>query len=124
MAMEHNGDAYACDHFVYPEYLLGNIRSKHIGQMIATDRLVIFGEAKRDLLPQYCKQCDYRFACHGECPKHRFMQTPDGEPGLSYLCSGYRKFFAQVHPYMQFMADELQAQRSPANVMEWVKKMN
>jgi radical SAM additional 4Fe4S-binding domain len=119
--MEHNGDVYSCDHFVYPEYHLGNILSTPLAQMVGSNRQVAFGNSKRGTLPQYCIHCDYRFACNGECPKHRFMLTPDGEPGLSYLCNAYKEFFAHVHPYMQIMADELMAQRPPANVMEWAR---
>jgi uncharacterized protein len=78
-----------------------------------------FGEAKRDALPRYCRECDVRFACNGECPKHRFTRTPEGEFGLNYLCAGYKMFFHHVAPYMEFMANELRNQRPPANVMQW-----
>ncbi len=123
-AMEHNGDLYSCDHFVYDEYLLGNIRKTHILDMVKSDRQQKFGRDKRDTLPRYCFECDYRFACHGECPKNRIIKTPDGEPGLNYLCPAFKMFFAHVHPYMQFMADELKAKRAPANVMQWVKRLD
>ncbi len=76
-----------------------------------------FGADKNDTLPQYCRACEVRFACNGECPKHRFLTTPDGEPGLNYLCAGYKMFFNHIHPYMRFMADELRHQRAPANIM-------
>ncbi len=79
-----------------------------------------FGDAKESTLPKYCRECDVRFACNGECPKHRFLTTPDGEPGLNYLCAGYKMFFHHIDPYMRFMAAELAAQRAPANVMRWV----
>jgi uncharacterized protein len=123
-AMEHNGDLYSCDHFVYEEYKLGNIRETHILDMVRSERQKKFGRDKRDTLPRYCFECEYRFACHGECPKNRISLTPDGEEGLNYLCSSYKAFFAHVHPYMQFMADELKAKRAPANVMEWVKRLD
>jgi uncharacterized protein len=123
-AMEHNGDLYSCDHFVYDEYLLGNIRDTHILDMIKSDRQQKFGRDKRDTLPRYCFECEYRFACHGECPKNRISKTPDGESGLNYLCPAFKMFFAHIHPYMQFMADELKAKRAPANVMQWVKRLD
>ncbi len=81
-----------------------------------------FGTDKRDKLPRYCLECPVRFACNGECPKHRFLKTPDGEPGLNYLCEGYKRFFTHIDPYMQFMANELRHQRPPANVMRWVRE--
>ena len=81
-----------------------------------------FGLHKRDSLPRYCRECDVRFACNGECPKHRFILTPDGEPGLNYPCAGYKIFFKHVDPYMKFMANELRHQRPPANVMAWVQE--
>jgi len=124
LAIEHNGDVYSCDHFVYPEYLLGNIAEKSLVEMVASDTQYYFGEKKLTSLPQFCIGCEYRFVCHGECPKHRFMQTPDGEEGLSYLCSAYKKFFAHVHPFMQFMGDELSKKQAPANVMGWVKQLD
>ncbi len=124
MVMEHNGDVFSCDHFVYPEYFLGNILNESLTEMAGSDRQKQFGKDKRDKLPRYCFECEYRFCCHGECPKHRFMKTPEGQEGLNYLCPAYKIFFAHVHPYMQFMADELKAKRPPANVMEWVKLLD
>lgn len=124
MVMEHNGDLFSCDHFVYPEYFLGNIMKKPLTEMVSSERQKQFGKDKRDKLPRYCFECEYRFACHGECPKHRFAITPDGQEGLNYLCPAYKIFFSHVHPYMQFMADELKAKRAPANVMEWVKRID
>jgi serine-type anaerobic sulfatase-maturating enzyme len=121
-AMEHNGDLYSCDHFVYPDYKLGNIMEDKLLAMVLSERQKKFGRDKRDKLPRYCFECEYRFACHGECPKHRFTKTPDGDPGLNYLCPSYKLFFSHVHPYMQFMADELKAKRAPANVMQWVNR--
>ena len=124
MVMEHNGDIYTCDHFVYPEYYIGNLLKTSLKEMASSEKQKQFGKDKRDKLPRYCFECEYRFACNGECPKHRFMLTPDGQEGLNYLCPSYKRFFAHVHPYMQFMADELKAKRAPANVMEWVKMMD
>jgi len=122
MAIEHNGDLYSCDHYVYPSYKLGNILDKPLGSIISSEIQVKFGNDKWDKLPKYCLECDVRFACHGECPKHRFINTPDGESGLNYLCAGYKKFFHHIDPYMRFMADELRHQRAPANVMTWAKE--
>ncbi|HVC90504.1 MAG TPA: anaerobic sulfatase-maturation protein [Acidobacteriaceae bacterium] len=121
MAVEHNGDLYSCDHFVYPEHRLGNIMEVPLGEMAMSPRQAKFGQDKNDTLPKYCRQCEVRFACNGECPKHRFATTPDGEPGLNYLCAAYKKFFTHVDPYMQFMAAQLRQQRAPANVMEWAR---
>lgn len=124
VVIEHNGDVYSCDHYVYPEFKLGNILDKTLPDMIRSDEQYRFGNYKLQSLPEYCIGCEYRFACHGECPKHRFEKTPDGEFGLNYLCKAYKMIFAHVHPYMQFMGDELKKKRAPANVMEWVKKMD
>ena len=107
VALEHNGDLYSCDHFVEPKHLLGNIRKVHMLQLVSSDQQRRFGNAKRDTLPRYCRECDVRFACHGECPKNRFIATPDGEPGLNYLCAGYKAFFHHVDRPMRLMADLL-----------------
>lgn len=120
LAIEHCGDVYSCDHFVYPENRLGNIMDSPLETLVNSDQQRSFGEAKETTLPEYCRQCDVRFACNGECPKHRFMKTPDGEPGLNYLCAGYKTFFRHIDPYMRFMAAELAARRAPANVMQWI----
>lgn len=120
--MEFNGDVYACDHFVFPEYRLGNIHTRSLTEMMYSERQLKFGTDKYDKLPGQCKNCEFLFTCYGECPKNRFLHTADGEPGLNYLCRGYRKFFAHVAPYMDFMKKELLAQRPPANVMEWAKQ--
>ena len=120
--MEFNGDVYSCDHFVFPQYKLGNIYSKTLVEMMYGERQQKFGLAKRDSLPTQCKECPYLFACNGECPKNRFCKTKDGEPGLNYLCQGYYRFFDHVAPYMDFMKRELQAKRAPANVMEAIRK--
>jgi uncharacterized protein len=120
LAIEHSGDLYSCDHFVYPENRLGNIMESALASLAGSEQQQRFGEAKESTLPHYCRECDVRFACNGECPKHRFLNTPDGEAGLNYLCAGYKMFFHHVDPYMRFMATELAAQRPPANVMRWV----
>jgi uncharacterized protein len=122
MVLEHNGDLYNCDHFVYPLNRLGNIRESTIRGMAQSFEQFTFGNNKMLKLPAYCINCEYRFACHGECPKHRFEFTPDGQRGLNYLCKAYKMFFSYVHPYMQYMGDELAARRSPANVMPWAEK--
>lgn len=114
--MEYNGDVYSCDHFVFPEYKLGNIRTHTLVEMMYSDRQQKFGQAKYDSLPSQCKNCEFLFACNGECPKNRFAFTANGEPGLNYLCAGYKRFFKHVAPYMEFMKNELKAGRAPANV--------
>lgn len=116
--MEYNGDVYSCDHFVFPEYKLGNIRTHTLVEMMYSERQEKFGQAKYNSLPRQCKECEFLFACNGECPKNRFAVTADGEPGLNYLCSGYKRFFRHVAPYMEFMKKELEAGRPPANVMK------
>lgn len=116
--MEFNGDVYSCDHFVFPEFKLGNIYEKSLIEMMYSEKQIQFGQQKRDSLPNKCKECNYLFACNGECPKNRFLTTEDGEPGLNYLCKGYYQFFNHVAPYMDFMKKELLAERPPANVMK------
>ena len=120
--MEFNGDVYSCDHFVFPEYKLGNIRTQTLTQMLYSPRQDEFGAMKINSLPRQCKECTYLFACNGECPKNRFAKTKDGEDGLNYLCAGYRKYFEHVAPYMDFMKEELRNERPPANVMEFARK--
>jgi uncharacterized protein len=117
LALEHNGDLYSCDHFVEPKYLLGNIKSKHMIELVASDQQRQFGLHKRDSLPRYCRECDVRFACHGECPKNRFIETPNGEPGLNYLCAGYKAFFHHVDKPMRIMTELLRRDRAPSEVM-------
>ncbi len=119
LAMEHSGDIYSCDHFVYPEHRLGNIMEAPLASLVNSVQQHNFGEAKLSTLPRYCRECDVRFACNGECPKHRFLTTPDGEAGLNYLCAGYKHFFHHIDPAMRFMAGELAAGRAPAEVMQW-----
>ena len=120
--MEHNGDVYSCDHFVFPEYKLGNIRDHTLIEMLYGDKQHAFSRLKHTSLPRQCKECDMEFACHGECPKNRFEKDKYGEPGLNYLCKGYYQYYSHVAPYMDFMKRELQAQRPPANIMEALKK--
>ncbi|MBT3188903.1 MAG: anaerobic sulfatase maturase [Anaerolineae bacterium] len=119
LALEHNGDLYACDHYVEPKYLLGNIQEIPMEKLVRSEKQDSFGQAKKDALPQYCLDCDVLFACHGECPKNRFHKTPDGETGLNYLCEGYKIFFRHIDKPMKFMANELRHQRSPARVMKY-----
>ena len=121
LVMEHNGDLFSCDHFVYPEYFLGNIAETPLPDLINTQQQFDFGINKRNQLPRYCLRCKVRYACHGECPKHRFLKSPEGEPGLNYLCEGYKLFFQHVEPYMHYMAGELKNKRPPANVMSWIR---
>jgi uncharacterized protein len=117
LAVEHNGDIYSCDHFVYPKYKLGNVMNESLSNMVNSAQQRSFGGNKLERLPQYCRECEVRFACHGECPKHRFLTTPDGEPGLNYLCGGYKKFFRHVDPYMRRMSGLLGQRKSPAGIM-------
>lgn len=117
LAMEHNGDLFACDHFVEPNYRLGNIQEIPLLDMVASAEQRQFGLDKRDKLPQYCRECEVRFVCNGGCPKDRFINTPTGEPGLNYLCGGFRAFFNHIDRPMRFMANELHAERPPANIM-------
>jgi uncharacterized protein len=117
LALEHNGDLYSCDHLVEPGFRLGNIREEHLVQLAASDQQRAFSNAKRDTLPRYCRECEVRFACNGECPLNRSLQTPDGEDGLNYLCAGYRAFFNHVDRPMKIMADLLRNGRDAADVM-------
>ena len=122
LALEHNGDLYSCDHFVEPDHLLGNIRSQHLLELVASPQQLAFGRAKRDSLPAYCRSCDVRFACHGGCPKDRFTVTPDGEPGLHYLCPSYLEFFHHVDRPMRFMAAALRRGGFADEVMGWTRQ--
>lgn len=119
--MEFNGDVYSCDHFVFPQYKLGNIHSQSLVEMMYSSKQIKFGQDKFDSLPKQCKNCKYLFACNGECPKNRFIKTSTGEKGLNYLCSGYYKFFNHIAPYMDFMKNELLNKRPPANIMNALK---
>lgn len=119
LALEHNGDLYSCDHFVEPAYRLGNIAESSMIELVASPRQRQFGQDKHDSLPRYCQACEVRFACHGGCPKDRFIDTPEGEPGLNYLCVGYKRFFHHVDAPMRFMAEALRRGRAPAEIMRW-----
>jgi uncharacterized protein len=117
MAMEHNGDVYSCDHYVYPRYKLGNVLNQTLGEMVNSEFQKQFGIDKKSTLPKYCLECDVRHLCHGECPKHRFLRTPDGDPGLNYFCAAYKRFFTHSAPAMRQMAALLRAGRPAAEIM-------
>jgi serine-type anaerobic sulfatase-maturating enzyme len=117
VALEHNGDLYSCDHFVNPEHRLGNIVETPLRELIGSDRQQAFGRAKSDTLPRYCRECEFLFTCHGECPKNRLLSTPDGEPGLNYLCAGLKAFLRHSERPMRAMAGLLQRGREAAEVM-------
>ncbi|MFA6591756.1 MAG: anaerobic sulfatase-maturation protein [Bacteroidales bacterium] len=119
--IEHNGDLYPCDHFVYPKYKLGNITTSGIREMMASQAQTSFGINKRNTLPRKCLRCDYLFACNGECPKHRFNRTEAGETGLNALCAGYYKFYAHVAPYMDKMKEFLEHKQAPAGIIPWAR---
>lgn len=119
--IEWNGDVFSCDHFVFPEYKLGNIHTSSLIDMMYSPRQKAFGQAKRNALPRQCRECNYLFACNGECPKNRFAHTADGEPVLNYLCKGYHQFFEHVAPYMDWMKHELLNKRPPAGIVEFLK---
>ena len=116
--MEHNGDVYSCDHFVFPEYKLGNIRDHSLIDMLYGEQQQKFSRLKHSSLPRQCKECDMEFACHGECPKNRFMKDKYGDSGLNYLCPGYYHYYQHVAPYMDYMKQELMSQRPPSNIMK------
>ena len=119
--MEHNGDVYSCDHFVFPEYKLGNIRDHSLVDMLYGEQQQEFSRLKHSSLPRQCKECDMEFACHGECPKNRFMKDKYGDSGLNYLCPGYYHYYQHVAPYMDYMKQELMSQRPPSNIMKVVQ---
>jgi uncharacterized protein len=114
--LEHNGDLYSCDHYVEPDYLLGNINETPMIELMASDQQRQFGLDKRDTLPPFCQNCEVRFACHGGCPKNRFTTTPEGDPGLNYLCAGYKAFFNHIDHPMRVMSGLLRQGRAPADV--------
>ena len=118
LVLEHNGDVYSCDHFVTPDYRLGNILETPLGDLVSSPPQRRFGSDKKDTLPRYCRECEVRFACNGECPKNRFISTPDGEPGLNYLCAGYRRFFNHIDPYMRKMVDLIRRHLPPSQIMK------
>lgn len=119
--MEHNGDVYSCDHFVFPEYKLGNIRDQSLIDMLYGEQQREFSRLKHSSLPRQCKECDMEFACHGECPKNRFMKDKYGDSGLNYLCPGYYHYYQHVAPYMDYMKQELMLQHPPSNIMNVVQ---
>lgn len=120
LALEHNGDMYSCDHFVEPAYLLGNIKRTHMIDLVMSDQQQKFGQDKFDTLPKYCRECEVLFACYGECPRNRFIHTPDGEPGLNYLCAGYKLFFNHINRPMRMMADLLHRGHYADEVMNMI----
>lgn len=119
LVVEHNGDVYSCDHFVYPEYRLGNIKEKELAAMYKSNDQQQFGRDKRDALPMECKRCTYNFLCHGECPKHRFAYAKNGEPYMNVLCEGYKMFFRHTDPYMRYMKTLIERGEPASGVMEW-----
>lgn len=121
LALEHNGDLYSCDHFVEPDFFLGNIKESNLVEMVGSEQQRRFGSDKHATLPRYCLECPVRFACHGGCPKDRFIKTPQDEPGLNYLCAGYQKFFLHIDNAMRFMAAEVRQGRPAANIMKTLK---
>ena len=123
LALEHNGDVYCCDHFVEPQHKLGNIQETHLSDLVNSQQQQQFGRAKRDTLPDYCRKCEVLFACNGGCPKNRFISTPDGEPGLNYLCAGYKAFFKHIDKPMKIMALLLQNNCPPAEIMALLPKL-
>jgi uncharacterized protein len=122
LALEHNGDVYSCDHFVESEYFLGNIQDRRLLDLLESPQQSAFGQAKSDTLPRYCRECPVRFACNGGCPKDRFLTTPDGEPGLHYLCAGYKDFFAHIDSPMRVMADLLRRGQDATGVRDWMAR--
>ncbi|MFC2130782.1 anaerobic sulfatase-maturation protein [Bacteroidota bacterium] len=121
--IEHNGNLYSCDHFVYDRYLLGNILEKSLKTMMNSDRQISFGIDKNNKLPKKCLKCEFLFCCWGGCPKHRILEVEGRNKQLNYFCKGYKLFFSHVKPYMEFMLGEIKNNRTPANVMEWSPKM-
>lgn len=119
--MEYNGDVYSCDHFVFPEHRLGNLGERSLYELMNSEKQKEFAKNKKKRLPQQCQECEFLFACHGECPKNRFVKDEYGNPGLNYLCKGYKMFFDHVAPYMDFMKAEFLAERAPANIMAYLK---
>jgi uncharacterized protein len=117
LALEHTGDVYSCDHFVEPRHKLGNITERHLGELVASPQQRQFGLDKRETLPPYCLECDVRFACHGGCPKDRFISTPAGDPGLNYLCAGFKAFFHHIDRPMRIMAALLARDRAPSEIV-------
>ncbi len=122
VVVEHDGSVYSCDHCVYPEYRLGAFKDKPLAEMIFAPRQVKFGYAKSETLPRYCRECPFLSDCWGECPKNRLLRTPDGEPGLNYLCAGLRKFFKHALPDVERIATNVRRrEKTPANVLQAVR---
>jgi len=124
VCLEHNGDLYSCDHFVEPDHLLGNIKKTHMTKLVASKQQRKFGQDKFTTLPKYCQECNVLFACYGECPRNRFIKTPDGESGLNYLCAGYKKFFTHVEQPMRIMAGLIQRGHFADEIMQMVAANN
>lgn len=122
LAMEHNGDLYSCDHFVLPEFQLGNIRDTPMVELVNKPEQTAFGNAKRDALPTMCIQCEVRHLCNGGCPKNRFIKTPDGEEGLNFLCAGYRKFFNHARPTVLRMLELIRAGKPASALMDELRR--
>jgi len=118
LALEHNGDVYSCDHYVEPDHRLGNLVETPLKALVNSEKQRLFGQSKYDTLPKYCKECPVLFACYGECPRNRFIETPDGEPGLNYLCAGYKAFFLHVDAPMKAMADLIRQGRYADEIMQ------
>ena len=117
LALEHNGDLYACDHYVDPGYLLGNILETPVGELLSSERQRAFGRAKSATLPGDCRECRFLFTCHGECPKNRVLETRSGEPGLNWLCDGLKAFFAHTERPMQLMAGLISRGQPAGSIM-------
>jgi len=122
LALEHTGDVYACDHYVEPDYLVGNILETSLESLVNSPEQRAFGGAKSETLPAYCRECQWLFTCHGECPKNRVLETPDGESGLNWLCEGLRDFFEHTERPMRIMADLLQKGRPAADLMDILRE--
>ena len=122
LALEHDGSLYSCDHFVYPDFKVGNLREQSVAALVDSAFQENFGKSKKSTLPKFCRECPVLFTCNGACPKHRFLLTPDNEPGLNYLCSGYKFVFGKMDPYMKAMADLYQRGQAPAQVMDLIRQ--
>jgi uncharacterized protein len=120
VALEHNGDVYSCDHFVEPDFLLGNITKTALGELVSSQQQWQFGAAKTEGLPRYCRECEFLFTCHGECPKNRILNAPDGEPGANWLCAGLKDFFDHTRQHMQIMAELLRRGRTADGIMNMI----
>ncbi|MCI5619354.1 MAG: anaerobic sulfatase maturase [Rikenellaceae bacterium] len=119
--IEHNGDVYPCDHFVYTDRILGNINDSSLSELMCSEKMISFGIEKRNSLPKKCRNCQWLFACNGECPKHRFNKTEKGETGMNALCEGYRYFYSHVAPYMEKMKQLILEKQAPAAIIPWAR---